>query len=86
MSMSRKDRIVLALKSYKMWTVHDDDGNGYSLVDQLSSGPTVKDGLEEILRLAEHIDESLDDSLLPAGYVMSPEEVRGLRHSALEED
>ena len=57
--MNRKDKIIDALKSYKMWSLQDDEGNGYPLLDHLSFGPTVKAGLEEIQRLAEHIDEEL---------------------------
>jgi hypothetical protein len=43
-----------------MLYLQDGEGNGYALEDLLSDGhPTIKEGQEEIQRLAEHVADAL---------------------------
>jgi len=56
------DTIRDALDSYRMLHLQDGEGNGSALADLLSDGhPTIKEGQEEIQRLAEHIADALHE-------------------------
>jgi hypothetical protein len=56
-----EDTIMGALESYRMIHMESEAGCGLALVDLLSKGhPTIKEGREEMARLAEHIGDALD--------------------------
>jgi hypothetical protein len=49
------DGIERVLKSHRLQHVQDQDGDGFPLVDQLSSGYTIETGLEEITLICDAI-------------------------------
>ena len=59
--LARSDALLAALKSYRCQYTHDQDGGGLDLVDALSPGDTIKEGLCELELLAEHLDLALDE-------------------------
>ena len=60
-SLARSGALLTALKSYRCQYTHDQDGGGLDLVDALSPGDTIKEGLCELELLAEHLDLALDE-------------------------
>lgn len=57
--------ILKALKNYRCSKTVDGDGDGMPLLDLLSPGETVAEGLEELRNLAEYLDDKLADCLAP---------------------
>lgn len=54
------DTILDALKGYRLQSIQDEEGNGIDLIDVLSVGPTIAEGILERERLAEHIADALE--------------------------
>ena len=48
-----------ALHSYWLQTMVDEEGDACLLLDALSPGPTIREGREELMLLAEHITEEI---------------------------
>ena len=57
--MNDADALLAALKSYRCQHTLDQDGGGIDLVDALSPGDTIAQGLLELELLAEHLDAAV---------------------------
>lgn len=68
------DKITDDLKGSRLEGLETNDGDKYPLIDFLSSGTTIKEGLSEVHNLVEQID--IDDLLKEYAQNQQPKEIR----------